>query len=1657
MHREHDTRRKILFGLAAGLAALALSPLRSDGGQAQCCNAAGSLASTVNNPVAGDEQFFTIPNGPANVMFVEDCSGSMINLPQCGDASTGWASSSALTTCQWPATTDGLTTPPNASTGLGAAAGSYQATYGGTGNVSGNANLKWMTSFTPTSTLVDPGLGTASNGLVDQPSWGTGCTGSACQFLPGSVYYYCSSNGGQAPCNSSGVTWTETTATPASDCSFTITWQDYTCPARTPKTVTTTVNPPNCMNYLFGGSGITATGFYFYNWSAAYRANNSTCSGTTTLTQSGGPVLALAGGWLNANPPKFMSARHTVKATVWIDPLNPAPSDLTRFGLAYFSGNITNSAQIVVPLGPDSVNTFPTNPAKMVQARQLILDAYNHKWPSGVNLPSLANGSTPTATSLFHIGQYFTNPGLYTAKFGSSYELAAFAQSTGGAMKASWAQGNPNQCSVCWGCQSNSVIIITDGSPNSEGTLPAAIKTYANTAYFSTTNCGGTNAGGKSNATTCSNPVNTTKDNVCCSPSDSVSNPSYLPRVAAWLNLNDIRSDLSVNNPQVVNTFTVSFNLPSPATNPPLLSDAEYILSATANLGGGTWANARSGGELQQAVANAVNQIVSKQNSFSAPAAGSLSTIHTQASSVYVTQFAPNQTPTWQGHVIEGILFDEFIAGCDPTKPPDQQPKVPCGPNGVLVNADYNGEADANGNAVCSNVFLVDLDCSQIAPSTSTGAYVKVGTNGVPANLPWDAGIQLSYPSQPGYRTAQEGKANSRKILTAVPSGSGGYNMVPFDTQPANYAQFESYMNLDPAWCINALALARVCGYGSAPACPTVATFTSSNLDQCAQLVVDFVRGWDVLDGNGNGCYGPLTPSNPSTCQRGTLGEERDQPNDLRSTPVFWKLGDIFHSSPVVVAPPVIEPLCDSGYSDQCIATIHSPTFYPNQTKNPSIYSACTANSDAYESYRYANRKRQQLVLVGANDGMLHAFDAGTPITSQPLDANCNYPYSLGTGAELWAFIPPDLLPRLKDLLFAHQYMVDGNVMVRDVWVDANLDRVKQPSEFHTVAVFGERSGGTQQTALDVTDPLSPQMLWTFPGPCSQDLQWMGESWADFSPQPPPIGPVQIALSGGTDPVGRDFEERWIVMINGGYDPTMSAGRAVWMLDVWTGQVVWRFTDDDFKAQFGYGSGTSMFPVPGAVALVDVGDPSKPQYDADGYFDTAVWGDMGGNVFVARFYSPGTLDNTTHRATNWFAARTFEEQRRTDNMQYAQNRSPFFYLPAAAYDPAGKSLHVYVGGGNRERILQQGEGCSPDNLFGCCQGGCSVVDAVDSQAYASCGYSNHFYCKSGQMFRDPISTTCTAATPTCATSSQNLTASTTLQFSCPGASSVPNDTGSMVVDVNGLVTNYSSVGDASVGANFGGLCPQNRFFGILAYGGYTEKTFSDAASAVAFEKSRYTDVSFTAAGTCPSTAGNCTLVDTSTAKATVNQNTVTCGTGVTKCMASSSDPGWYYNYGTTCPVETCDSTGCTNETTGSQANVVYGCIDWNSFVPVGGQAGSNPCSGTLASPEVFSYAADYIKGVPSNLCGYNTYPSQVLYIAQQATTTAVPPGSIFRVDVSAGGQVGYSSLQMNPGSAPSSLQSGTRAQIAEPVYWLEVPRSLHNCRHDPNQTAGACE
>ncbi|MFM8412694.1 MAG: pilus assembly protein, partial [Alphaproteobacteria bacterium] len=91
------------------------------------------------------------------------------------------------------------------------------------------------------------------------------------------------------------------------------------------------------------------------------------------------------------------------------------------------------------------------------------------------------------------------------------------------------------------------------------------------------------------------------------------------------------------------------------------------------------------------------------------------------------------------------------------------------------------------------------------------------------------------------------------------------------------------------------------------------------------------------------------------------------------------------------------------------------------------------------------------LILAGSNDGMLHAFD----------DA---------TGQEVWAFVPPDLLPKLTLLRpgqsGSHPFLVDGAAKLRTL------------SDGRKVIVFGLGRGGRAYYGLDVTVKAAPKLLW---------------------------------------------------------------------------------------------------------------------------------------------------------------------------------------------------------------------------------------------------------------------------------------------------------------------------------------------------------------------------------------------------------------------------------------------------------------------------------------------------------------------------------------------------------------------------------------------------
>ncbi|NOU25339.1 MAG: hypothetical protein HOO90_07365 [Methylotenera sp.] len=106
---------------------------------------------------------------------------------------------------------------------------------------------------------------------------------------------------------------------------------------------------------------------------------------------------------------------------------------------------------------------------------------------------------------------------------------------------------------------------------------------------------------------------------------------------------------------------------------------------------------------------------------------------------------------------------------------------------------------------------------------------------------------------------------------------------------------------------------------------------------------------------------------------------------------------------------------------------------------------------------------RGKSVYIGANDGMLHAFDADTL-------------------TERWAYVPRAVIAnmwKLADTAYEnkHSFYVDGDPVISDICV-ASCSSAS--ADWRTILVAGLNSGGRGYYALDITDPTNPSLLWEF-------------------------------------------------------------------------------------------------------------------------------------------------------------------------------------------------------------------------------------------------------------------------------------------------------------------------------------------------------------------------------------------------------------------------------------------------------------------------------------------------------------------------------------------------------------------------------------------------
>jgi type IV pilus assembly protein PilY1 len=282
-----------------------------------------------------------------------------------------------------------------------------------------------------------------------------------------------------------------------------------------------------------------------------------------------------------------------------------------------------------------------------------------------------------------------------------------------------------------------------------------------------------------------------------------------------------------------------------------------------------------------------------------------------------------------------------------------------------------------------------------------------------------------------------------------------------------------------------------------------------------------------------------LTSVNVLNYLRGEESNEGTGVNNFRGRP-NTKLGDIINSSPQYVGKPT------------------------GQYENPNIFRQAYMSAD-YLTFRSDNIERTPIVYVGANDGMLHGFDAST---------------GADKGKEVIAFVPSFVYPDLKSLsdkTYSHKYFVDGSPAVADAKIRVGNDDV-----WRTVLVGGLNKGGQGIYALDVTSPLefneanaSSLVLWEF-----------SHAKLGYTFSRPII--VKTNSSG-----------KWAAIFGNGYNNTGTGTAVLFVVDLSNGDVI-------KEIDTGVGSGAT----PNGLASVNGID-----MDGNGTVDYIYGGDLLGNMW----------------------------------------------------------------------------------------------------------------------------------------------------------------------------------------------------------------------------------------------------------------------------------------------------------------------------------------------------------------------------------------------------------------------------------------------------------
>lgn len=276
-----------------------------------------------------------------------------------------------------------------------------------------------------------------------------------------------------------------------------------------------------------------------------------------------------------------------------------------------------------------------------------------------------------------------------------------------------------------------------------------------------------------------------------------------------------------------------------------------------------------------------------------------------------------------------------------------------------------------------------------------------------------------------------------------------------------------------------------------------------------------------------------------------------------------------------------------------------------------------TITSTTYAAFRAANIARKPAVFVGANDGMLHAFDAGTDVAT--------------AGRELFAYIPSWMGPKLAALTSAtyasnHQSYVDATPVVGE----AQLGTGNTAADWRTVLVSGTGAGGRGVFALDITDPTAfgpSKVLWEFTQDDDRDMGFV-------------VGRPQILRLRTSAANATTATYKWFAVVASGVNNYVSQNSvfsttgqpALFLLDLSKPvSTAWTLGANYYKISFPVNATLAAASAPGIVNFEGVAGAQRE-------LTLLYAGDLHGNMWKLDFRPWGTTDWTLAKLSSFVSA-----------------------------------------------------------------------------------------------------------------------------------------------------------------------------------------------------------------------------------------------------------------------------------------------------------------------------------------------------------------------------------------------------------------------------------